>query len=323
MLRYILRRLLWVIPTIILVTFVVYIAIRVGWKPEQSYQRANPRASKEKIQQFKDVNGLYDGVGGWVKGYFKWAWQFIQGPDKWPRSIRGRALVYPLLRYSIFNTLRLAGVATILGVVIGLLLGVVASLRPGGMVDSVINTGAFILGSFQPFVSGVILQLVFAVSLGWLPPVGVYPPGQKGFDLWLMVKHMILPVSVVAIQIVTGYSRYMRAALLDVRSGDYLRTARAKGVSEFRVLFRHAVRNALIPIVTVLAIDMGSILGGLIITEAIFNYPGLGVYFVKAQTNGDFPQLMPYLVLVVVSVLIFNLIADISYAWLDPRIRLD
>jgi len=172
-------------------------------------------------------------------------------------------------------------------------------------------------------VSGVVLQLVFAVSLGWLPPVGVYPPGHQGFDLVLMLKHLILPVTAVMIQTVAQYCRYMRASVLEVASSDYLRTARAKGISERRVLFHHSVRNAMIPIVTVIALDIGALIGGLIITENIFGYPGVGLYFVRAANDGDFPKLMPFMVMIVISVLVFNLIADVSYAYLDPRIRLD
>lgn len=314
---------MWMGPTIVLVTFLVYVAVRIGWNPLASYDRANPRATQAKRQQYLDVNGLYDGFPGYIRGYFQWLRSFVKGPSHWPRSIKGRAQVWPPLRYAIFNTMRLAGIATILGVAIGLTAGVIATRRPGKAVDTFINTSAFIVGSVPPFVSGVALQLVFAVSLGWLPPTGVYPPGQEGFDLPLMVKHLILPVTVVAIQIIAGYSRYMRASLLDVKSSDYMRTARAKGISDRQVLLRHGVRNALLPVVTLLGIDIGSILGGLIITEAIFDYPGMGVFFLKAQTNGDFPQLMPYLVIIVASVLFFNLLADLCYAVLDPRIRLD
>jgi peptide/nickel transport system permease protein len=323
LLRFIIRRLLWLVPTVVFVTFLVYVAIRIGWNPVATYKRANPRASEAKVQQYIEVNGLYEGFWGYVRGYFSWLWNFVQGPDHWPRSIKGRAEVWPPLRYSIFNTLRLAGISTILGISIGLLTGIIASLRPGGVVDGVINTSAFVVGSIQPFVSAVVLQLIFAVQLGWLPPAGVYPPGQDGFDLWLMTQHLILPVTVVAIQIIAGYARYMRASILDVRSSDYLRTARAKGISEFRVLTRHSVRNALVPVVTLLGLDLGTILGGLIITEAIFEYPGMGVFFLKAAGNGDFPQLMPYMVIIIISVLMFNLIADLTYAVLDPRIRLD
>ncbi|TPW12458.1 MAG: oligopeptide transport system permease protein [Acidimicrobiaceae bacterium] len=323
MLRFIVRRALWLLPTIVFVTFLVYCAVRIGWDPVASYKRANPRASKAKMQQYREVNGLYDGFGGYLRGYKEWLWRFVQGPEQWSRSIKGRAEVWPPLRYAIFNTLRLAGIASVVGISVGLSLGVLAARHPGGWFDTTVNTAAFFLGSIPPFVSGVVLQLVFAVQLGWLPPVGVYPPGHEGFDLMLMLKHLTLPVTVVAIQTISAYSRYMRASLLDVSSADYLRTARAKGISEGAVLRRHGVRNALIPVVTVLAIDIGALLGGLIITENIFNYPGMGVFFIRASTNGDFPQMMPYLVIIVTSVLMFNLIADLAYAYLDPRIRLE
>jgi peptide/nickel transport system permease protein len=323
MIRFIIRRALWTIPTIVLVTFLVYCAVRIGWDPVASYMRANPRASKAKIADYREVNGLYDGFGGFLRGYKEWGWRFLRGPSQWSRSIKGRSEVWPPLRYAIFNSLRLGIVAAIVGIGVGLSLGILAARRPGGWFDTSMNTGAFFLGSIPPFVSGVVLQLVFAVQLGWLPPVGIYPPGHVGFDLWLTIKHLILPVSVVAIQTISAYSRYMRASLLDVSSADYLRTARAKGISENAVLRRHGVRNALIPVVTVLAIDIGGLVGGLIITENIFNYPGMGVYFIRASNNGDFPQMMPYLVIIVASVLLFNLIADLAYAYLDPRIRLD
>jgi peptide/nickel transport system permease protein len=156
-----------------------------------------------------------------------------------------------------------------------------------------------------------------------LPVAGVYPPGQRGFDPVLMIKHLILPVTVVAIQTIAIYSRYMRASLLETLNSDYLRTARAKGISERQVLVKHAMRNAMLPIVTLAAIDFGALFGGLIITERIFSYPGLGDYFLTAYTNGDFPELMPWMVFVVVAVILFNLLADVSYARLDPRIRLD
>ena len=128
--------------------------------------------------------------------------------------------------------------------------------------------------------------------------------------------------SVVAIQIIAVYARYMRSSLLDVLNSDFMRTARSKGISERRVLVRHGMRNALIPVVTIAALDVGAIVGGLIITENVFSYPGMGVYFLSAFAQGDFPLLMPWMVIIVASVLLFNLVADIAYAWLDPRIRL-
>jgi peptide/nickel transport system permease protein len=325
--RFIVRRLMWAIPTLFVVTFLVYLAIRIGTDPLQSYLRSNPRASKAKIDQYVEANGLYQGFGGFVKGYFKWAGGFLSG--EWPRSIKGSREVWPALWNAIVNSARLGGVATLVGITIGLSIGVFVALRPGGRRDAAVNTGAFVGLSIPPYVSAVLFQLVFAVYWSrWFgkalfPTSGIYPPGHRGFDLVLMAKHMVLPVTVVAIQIIAVYSRYMRASLLDVLNSEYMRTARSKGISERRVLVRHGLRNALIPVVTVAALDVGAIFGGLIITENIFEYPGMGRYFLVAYGNGDFPQLMPWMVVIVLAVIFFNLLADISYAWLDPRIRLD
>jgi ABC-type dipeptide/oligopeptide/nickel transport system permease component len=327
MVRFISRRLVWVIPTMLIVTFLVYVAIRIGTDPVEAYKRTNARAGEKKIEEYRNLNHLYEGFGGYIRGYFSWLGGFVTGD--WPRSIKGRQEVWPDLKNALANSIRLGGAATIVGISVGLLLGIFAARKPGSARDSAVNFGAFVGFSIPPYVSAVLLQLLFAVMWSqWfghalLPVAGIYPPGHQGFDPVLMGKHMILPVTVVAIQIIAVYSRYMRASLLEVQNSDYMRTARAKGISERRVLVKHALRNSLIPVVTVAAIDIGGIVGGLIITENIFSYPGLGVYFLTAFNNGDFPQLMPFMVIVVLAVIMFNLLADMSYAWLDPRIRLD
>lgn len=323
MYRFILRRLLWLIPTIVFVTFVVYVGIRIGWDPVKTYLRANPRAGKKKIAQYIEVNGLDP---NYVRGYWSWLRNFVTG--NWPRSIKGSREVWPQLKDALANSLRLGAAATVVGIAVGIFVGVYAALKPGGRRDVAVNTSAFIGISIPPYVSAIILQLLFAVYWSrWFggtlfPTSGVYPPGQVGFDPWLMAKHMVLPTLVVAIQVIAVYARYMRSSLLDVLSSDFMRTARSKGISERRVLVRHGMRNALIPVVTIAALDVGAIVGGLIITENVFSYPGMGVYFLSAFAQGDFPLLMPWMVIIVASVLLFNLVADIAYAWLDPRIRL-
>jgi len=306
------------------VTFLVYVALRLGTDPLQSYLRTNPRASKEKIEQYKSVNGL---SSNYVLGYFNWLKNFVT--FNWPRSIKGSREVWPELKDAMANTIRLGTFATVVGVSIGLLVGMFAALKPGSRRDVAVNTGAFLGVSIPPYITAVLFQLVFAVYWSrWFgktlfPTSGVYPPGHTGFNLVLMLKHMALPMMVVAIQVIATYSRYMRSSLLDVMNSDFMRTARSKGISERQVLLKHGVRNALIPVVTIAALDIGSIIGGLIISENIFAYPGMGLYFLDSFTNGDFPLLMPWMVLVVASTLMFNLIADVSYAFLDPRIRLD
>jgi peptide/nickel transport system permease protein len=318
------RRLAWAVPTLLLVTFLVYVALRLGTDPLQSYLRTNPRASKEKIEQYKSVNGL---SSNYVLGYFHWLKNFAT--FNWPRSIKGSREVWPELKDAMANTIRLGTFATVVGVSIGLFVGMFAALKPGSRRDVAVNTGAFLGVSVPPYITAVLFQLVFAVYWSrWFghtlfPTSGVYPPGHSGFNLVLMLKHMALPMMVVAIQVIATYSRYMRSSLLDVMNSDFMRTARSKGISERQVLLKHGVRNALIPVVTIAALDVGGIIGGLIISENIFAYPGMGLYFLNSFSNGDFPLLMPWMVLVVASTLMFNLVADVSYAFLDPRIRLD
>jgi peptide/nickel transport system permease protein len=319
----VLRRVLWAIPTLLLITFLVYVALRAGTDPLKSYLRINPRATKAKIEQYIEVNGLDP---NYVRGYWTWLRNFVSG--NWPRSIKGSREVWPQLKDALANSLRLGAAATVVGIFVGIFVGVYAALKPGGRRDVAVNMSAFIGISIPPYVSAIILQLLFAVYWSrWFgstlfPTSGVYPPGQSGFDLGLMLRHMVLPTLVVAIQIIAVYARYMRSSLLDVLNSDYMRTARSKGISERRVLVRHGMRNALIPVVTIAALDVGAIVGGLIITENVFSYPGMGVYFLSAFGQGDFPLLMPWMVIIVASVLLFNLVADIAYAWLDPRIRL-
>ncbi|MGI9053770.1 MAG: ABC transporter permease [Ilumatobacteraceae bacterium] len=329
MFRFVIRRLIWAVPTLIIVTFLVYVAIRIGTNPVASYLRSNQRASPARIAQYIEDNGLYEGFGGYVRGYFTWLGGFVTGD--WPNSIKGNREVWPVLKDAMANSVRLAGLAAIIGIVVGCTFGVFAALKPGSLRDGTVNTSALVALSIPPFVSAVILQMVFAVytrdwfpNQEWLhfPTSGVYPPGQRGFNLIEMLRHLTLPVVVVALQTVAVYTRYMRASLLDVLNSDYLRTARAKGISERQVLVRHAMRNAMLPIVTLAAIDFGALFGGLIITENIFQYPGMGQFFLTAYGNGDFPELMPWMVIVVLAVIVFNLVADLSYAVLDPRIRL-
>jgi peptide/nickel transport system permease protein len=326
MMRFVVRRLLWTFPTLFVISFLVFVALRVGTDPVQSYLRLNPRASQAKVQQYREANGL---VGSIVEQYFTWLRHFLT--FNWGRSIKGSRPVWPELKSAMGNTLLLGVLSTVVGIVVGLGIGIACALRPRSLVDQTSTTAAFVGISVPPFVAAILLQLFFAVILTrWfgldkplLPTSGVYPAGHKGFNLVLRLKHLILPIVVVSIQVIAVYSRYMRASLIEVSTSDYLRTARAKGLSERRILVRHALRNALIPIVTVAALNVGSIIGGLIVTERIFENRGMGDFFLTAFQNGDFPQLMPYMVFVVLGVVLANLLADVLYAVLDPRIRLE
>jgi peptide/nickel transport system permease protein len=325
MLRFISKRLLWSIPTLLIVTFLVFVAIRIGTDPVAAYKRSNSYVTPEQIARFKEKNGL---TGTVFQQYFVWLKNFVTG--NWGVSIVGSRPVWPSLQHAIANTIVLGLFASAIGISIGLGIGILSALKQHSVFDTGASAGAFVGLSIPPYVSAILLQMLFAIYLtDWLdldapllPTSGIYPPGHEGFDPVLRVKYMILPATVIAIQTIAIYSRYMRASLLEVKNSEYMRTARAKGISERRVIVKHALRNAMIPIVTFAALDLGAIIGGLIITERIFQYRGMGDYFLTAFENGDFKQLMPWMVIVVISLIVFNLMADVTYAWLDPRIRL-
>ena len=325
MARFIALRAAWAIPVLLIVTFLTFWAVKSATDPVQSFLRINTRATPEMVEEYKVKHGL---IGSTPEQYVHWLGNFVT--LEWGNSIKGNRPVWPDLKAAMVNSLVLGLTASFVGITIGLGIGILSALRQYSKFDTAATGAAFVGISMPPFVSAVLLQVFFAIMItSWLnldkpflPVAGIYPPGQTEFDLWLRMKHMILPVTVVAIQIIAVYSRYMRASLLDVKGSDYMRTARAKGISERKVIMHHALRNAMIPVVTVAAIDFGAIVGGLIITERIFEFRGTGDYLLTALGNGDFPQIMPLMFIIVSSIIIFNLIADLAYAWLDPRIRL-
>jgi peptide/nickel transport system permease protein len=235
----------------------------------------------------------------------------------------------PDIRSALANTVVLGLIAVSFTLIAGVAIGLYSSLRQYSMFDNVATGAAFLGLSIPNFWFALLLQIFFGVYLTkWLhlaepifPTAGMYTPGSQGFDLVDRARHLVLPILVLSVQLIAYYSRYMRASMLEVLHSDYLRTARAKGLRERRVIVRHAMRNALIPLTTQVAIDVGAIAGGLIITEAIFEYPGMGRFFIDAMFRGDYQQVLPWMMVAVTFVIIFNLVADIMYAILDPRIR--
>jgi len=286
----------------------------------------NPHTTPQALAKFKHDLGLDKSS---IEQYWLWLKSFASG--NWGRSQHSDAPVFPEIRSALANTLVLGLFASAITIVVGIGIGIVSALKQYSWFDNLSTGGAFLGLSLPPFVFGLILQIIFGTFLVTrlhrtspvLPIAGMFSPGSSGFSLMDRVRHLILPGLTLGVQEIAVYSRYMRTSMLETLNSDYLRTARAKGLSERRVIVRHAFRNALIPIATFAAIDIGAIAGGLIITEQIFQYPGMGVYFINAFGNGDYSAILPWLMIVVAFVIAFNLLADLSYAWLDPRIRLD
>jgi peptide/nickel transport system permease protein len=323
MFRYIIRRLVFAIPVLLISSVLVFFVVRNTIDPVAGLA-LNPRVSEEDINRLREELGLNDPQ--W-KQYLKWLGSFIEGD--WGVSLLSRRPVFPEIKNAFANTVVLGVVATVFSLLIGVSIGVYSAIRQYSWFDHFSTGAAFVGLSIPNFWFALLLQLFFGLYLTqWFnlrdpifPPAGLYTPGEQGFDLLDRMRHLVLPMLVLAVQIIAVYSRYMRASMLEVLHSDYLRTARAKGLRERRVIFRHAMRNALIPLTTQVAIDAGAIAGGLIITEAIFEYPGMGRFFVDAMGRGDYLKVLPWMMVTVAFVILFNLVADILYAVLDPRIR--
>ena len=214
----------------------------------------------------------------------------------------------------------------IITVGLALAIGVYSALRPYTLADNIITALSFILYSMPIFWIALSLLWIFSVTfkqagLPYLPTVGMYEPGSP-VTLLELLRHMIMPVLSLSLISVAGYSRYVRAALLEVINADYIRTAYSKGLSKRRILWSHALKNASLPLVTLIGLDLPFLLGGAVVTEQIFAWPGMGQLFVNSLDRADFPVLMGLLMLIAVLVVLFQIITDIVYAWLDPRIRL-
>jgi peptide/nickel transport system permease protein len=325
MLRFIVRRLLWAIPVLIAGSLIVFLAVRATTDPVAAAIR-NPKTTPETLAKYKHDLGLDK---SWLEQYWIFLRNFVTGDMG--QSQHSNVPVWPELRSALVNSLVLGLVASFIAISIGLIIGLISAIRQYSLFDNASTGLAFFGLSMPTFWFALILIVLFGSFYTQtfdkfsplLPTTGMYDPGQQGFDLVQRARHLALPVMVLSVQLIAVYSRYMRTSMLETLNSDYLRTARAKGISERRVVVKHALRNALIPISTFAAIDIGAIAGGLVITERIFNYPGMGNYFLDAYRNADYTQILPWMMFVVGFVILFNLLADLSYAWLDPRIRLD
>ena len=325
MFRFVIRRLIYSIPIFFIASILVFVVVRETASPITAI-RSNPRVRAEDVQRLRAELGLDQSA---ATQYRKWVGNFAKGD--WGESMVNRRPVWPQIRTALANTLVLGMVAVIISLLIGIATGVFSAVRQYSTLDHLATGGAFVGLSMPNFWFALILQIVFGIYMrDWFDldePIfhvaGMLSPGSQGFDVMDRIRHLGLPVMVLSVQIIAIYSRYMRASMLDVMSSDYLRTARAKGLSERAVIIKHGMRNALVPITTQAAIDVGLLAGGLIITEQVFEWPGMGKLFLDSFEKGDYAIILPWTMIVVGFVILFNLLADILYAVLDPRIRHD
>ncbi|MBV8192824.1 MAG: ABC transporter permease [Alphaproteobacteria bacterium] len=314
--QYLIRRLLLVIPAMLGISVLLYTVLALAPGDPFSELAANPAVPPEVAQALRTKFGLDDPV--WIR-YWRWLIAMLHG--EWGFSFQSRMDVDRLIMQRLPTTLIVIGAAQLLAILVALPVGVLAGTRPYSIFDQIANTLAFVGFSLPTFFTGLLLILVFSIQLDWLPFVYRADIDATGWRFyWEHIKQSIMPVMVLGLFQGASLVRYVRSSVLDVVRLDYVTTARAKGIGERKVISRHVVRNALIPVVTLVALQMPIVFGGAIVTEQIFRVPGIGSLLISAMLANDTPVIMAVTFVFSCLVVLCNLIADVLYAWLDPRI---
>jgi peptide/nickel transport system permease protein len=317
--RYLIRRLLTAIPTLLLISFALYAVISLAPGDPLSQFASNPSVPPEVRENIRRSLGLDD---PWPVRYVKWLFALAHGD--WGYSFGSRIPVWDLIKLRLPNTLAVVGVAYILALVIAIPIGILSAVKQYSLFDHLATSLAFIGFSIPTFFTGLLLIIFLSVKLQWLP--FIYDSTLQVRDLSSLgaqLRQSIMPIAVLALFQTATFVRYTRASMLENLPQDYVRTARAKGLAELRVINQHVVRNSLIPVVTLIALTAPTIFSGALITEQIFRVPGIGSLLITSVQNNDIPVIMAITFTFSFLVVIFNVIADMAYGVLDPRIRYD
>ena len=314
--RYLLRRLLIALPSLLGISVVLFTVLALAPGDPFAEMALNPNVPPEVQANLRKQFGLDDPV--WQR-YFRWLLAMLQGD--WGFSFISRVNVDDLILGRLPVTLAVIGASQVLALLIALPVGIYSAARPYSWFDRIASTLAFVGFSLPTFFTGLLLILLFSIKLDWLPFVYRADIPGTGWAWWSAhIKQAIMPVLVLGLFQGASWTRYVRSAVLDVIRLDYVTTARSKGLRERTVVLKHVVRNALIPVVTLVALTMPQVFGGAIVTEQIFRVPGIGSLLIDAILRNDTPVVMAVTFVLSCLVILFNLIADLLYAWLDPRI---
>ncbi len=314
--QYLIRRLLIALPSLLGISLVLFTVLALAPGDPFGELATNPNVPPEVRLALREKFGLDDPI---YLRYIHWLAAMIHGD--WGFSFVSRVNVDTLILQRLPATLFVIGSAQIISIVVALPVGVLAGTRPYSVFDQIANTLAFVGFSLPTFFTGLLLILVFSIQLDWLPFVYRSDIAATGFQwVWEYIKQAIMPVTVLGLFQGASLVRYVRSAVLDVARLDYVTTARSKGIGERRVITRHVVRTALIPVVTLVALQMPIVFGGAIVTEQIFRIPGIGSLLISSILANDTPVVMAVTFVFACLVVLFNLIADVLYGWLDPRI---
>jgi peptide/nickel transport system permease protein len=300
------------VVTLIAISMVVFSILALAPGDPLSGFANNPNVPPELRQRLRKQLGIDDPIH---VQYIRWASQYVEG--NWGVSFVTRSPVREYVLGRLPTTLAILGSAYLLGLLVAIPVGVVSAIKQYSLFDQFSTTFAFLGFSLPTFFSGLLLIVIFSVKLGWLP--FIFDSTVTG--VWPNIEQSIMPVTVLGLFGAATLTRYMRASMLEVISQDYVRTARAKGLREQSVVIAHAMRNAMIPVVTIIALQVPELFGGAVVTEQIFSIPGIGSLLISSIQSKDTPTVMAIAFGISIMVIIFNIIADILYAVLDPRIK--
>jgi peptide/nickel transport system permease protein len=316
--RYILRRLLIAIPIVFAISFIVFSLQQLTpGDPLNAYLPPDfplPEAQKEAMRRQLGLDQpFFTRYGYWIK-------ETLQG--NLGTSIRTHESVNDEIKARVGATLLLMGTAVTIGTMLGVIFGIIGAVKQYSAIDGFLTIFAFLGISTPVYLTGLLALYIFALRLGWFPAGGYSTVGQP-FSLTDRLDHLILPATIIAINYIAQTMRYTRSAMLEVLGQDYVRTARAKGLGDRVVIYRHAFRNALLPIVTLIGASVPALIGGAIFIESIFGWPGIGRLLLSGVEARDYPVIIGVTFVLAIVTLVANLATDVVYAFVDPRIRLD
>jgi peptide/nickel transport system permease protein len=314
--QYLLRQFLIIIPKVIGISIVLFTVLALAPGDPFEELATNPAVPPEVRANLRAQFGLDDPV---AVRYVRWSTAMAKGD--WGFSFASRINVDELIMQRLPTTLAVIGSSLVIALVIALVVGIYAATRPYSIFDQIASTFALVGFALPTFFTGIVFILIFSIWLDWLPFVYRADITATGWRWWWeQLRQMIMPVMVLALFQGASWTRYVRSAVLDVIRLDYVTTARSKGLAERTVILKHVVRNALIPVVTIIALQMPTVFGGAIVTEQIFRVPGIGSLLISAILANDTPVIMAVTFVLSILVILCNLFADITYVWLDPRI---
>lgn len=316
---YLIKRILISIPTLLAISLVVFTILALAPGDPLGEFATNPSISAEVRENIRRSLGLDQPI--YIR-YWQWIIALLQG--NWGYSFASRVPVIELIGQRLPATLLVVGIAYLLSILIAFPLGIISAIKRYSLIDQIVTTFTFMWISLPTFFTGILFIIIFSVQLKWFPFIYSSTLQVNDFNsFFAQIKQSILPIMVLALYQAAKLMRFIRSAMLEELHQNYVRTAYAKGVSRFTVIIRHILRNALIPVVTLIALDLPTIVTGAIVTEQVFRVPGIGSLLIESINRSDTPVIMAITMIYAVLIVLFNLIADILYGVLDPRVKIE